>query len=213
MKVLKLRGIQEAGLKPEPPEKAELADVACDTAESALVARCRAGDRLAWKALYGAHFDFVYRSSRRLGAAPAEIEDVCQEVFLVAYRRLPSFKRGRFSSWLFGIAHKVVSGRHRRRRVREGLQRLFGGGNAEPPVTVQTPERALETKRAEEAVRTVLARMAPKKRVVFALYELEGLSGEEIAERLGCKVQTVWTRLYHARRDFRRIADKRGFLS
>jgi RNA polymerase sigma-70 factor (ECF subfamily) len=53
--------------------------------------------------------------------------------------------------------------------------------------------------------------MAPKKREVFALFELEGLTGEEIAERVGCKVDTVWTRLWHARRDFERIARKRGW--
>jgi DNA-directed RNA polymerase specialized sigma24 family protein len=59
-------------------------------------------------------------------------------------------------------------------------------------------------------VREVLARMAAKKREVFVLYELEGLSGEEIAERIGCGTATVWTRLHYARQEFRRIASARG---
>ena len=45
---------------------------------------------------------------------------------------------------------------------------------------------------------------------VFALFELEGLTGEEIAERIGCKVDTVWTRLYYARKEFAKLAERRG---
>jgi RNA polymerase sigma-70 factor (ECF subfamily) len=50
--------------------------------------------------------------------------------------------------------------------------------------------------------------MGRKKREVFALYELEGCSGEEIAERVGCKLETVWTRLHYARKDFARLVKK-----
>ena len=52
----------------------------------------------------------------------------------------------------------------------------------------------------------ILARMAPKKREVLVLFEIEGLSGEAIAERVGCPLDTVWSRLYHARREFARLA-------
>jgi RNA polymerase sigma-70 factor (ECF subfamily) len=58
----------------------------------------------------------------------------------------------------------------------------------------------------------VLERMSPKKREVFALFELEGLSGDEISERIGVPVNTVWTRLHHARKDFLDIAKKLGVL-
>ena len=54
--------------------------------------------------------------------------------------------------------------------------------------------------------------MAPKKREVFAMFELEGLSGEQIAERIGCPVNTVWTRLHHARKDFLKNARRLGCL-
>jgi RNA polymerase sigma-70 factor (ECF subfamily) len=54
--------------------------------------------------------------------------------------------------------------------------------------------------------------MAAKKREVLALYEIDGLSGDEIAERLGCPPATVRTRLYHARREFLRLARRHGAL-
>lgn len=172
-----------------------------------LLASCRAGDAAAWRQIYDAHFEFLERISRRLGTPDAELDDVVQETFVVAFRKLGSFTHGRFSTWLYRIAANVVAGRHRRRRVRTAFQSLFGAGDAG---TAHGPDHLYEAAEAQAAVAGVLDRMAWKKREVFALYELEGLSGDEIAERLGIKVDTVWTRLHYARKDFERIARKRG---
>ena len=182
----------------ETPEDAQLLD------------RCRAGDGAAWRELYDAHVEFVSRTARRLGAPSADLDDVVQETFVVAYRRLSSFGAGRVTTWLYRIVANVVSSRCRRRRVRDALLSLFGLGSADRAAA--SPDRAYEAREAQDQVAEVLARMAPKKREVFALYELEGLSGEEIAERVGCKVDTVWTRLHYARQDFERIARKRGVV-
>ncbi|MBI3183060.1 MAG: RNA polymerase sigma factor [Myxococcales bacterium] len=177
--------------------------------ESELLARCRDGDEVAWRELYRAHFPFVWRVARRLGIPDSERGDVCQEVFLVAFRKLGAFRQGRLSTWLYRIAANVCSDRHRRRRLREALLSLWGERPAEK-VAPRTPLTDYESREAEAAVGEVLSRMAPKKREVFALYELERLSAEEIAERVGCKLKTVWTRLHYARKDFERIARKRG---
>jgi RNA polymerase sigma-70 factor (ECF subfamily) len=171
--------------------------------------RCRARDEAAWKELYDANFDFVYRVARRLGTPAGEAEDVVHDVFMIVYDKLDSFQEGRLTTWLYRIAANVVSDRHRKRRVREAFASLkfWIGATPEPG-----PERIAEQRSASRAVDRVLARMAPKKREVFALFELEGLSGEEIAERLGCKVNTVWTRLHHARKEFVEIARRLGCL-
>ena len=172
-----------------------------------LLARCRAGDSPAWKQLYDANFSFVERICRRLGTPDAELDDVVQETFLVAFKKLGSFVQGRVSTWLYRIAANVVASRHRRRRIRSALLGLFG---KDEPALVPAADQQYDAREAQAAVAAVLERMAPKKREVFALYELDGMSGEEIAERVGCKVETVWTRLHYARADFERIAKKRG---
>lgn len=177
------------------------------TGESALLDRCRAGDVAAWRQLYDAHFDFVYRVARRLGTPMEELEDVCQEAFLVAFRKLGSFREGRFSTWIYRIAANVASDRHRRRRVRRTFAALWGQPR-DPEPSARTPEREYESAEAEALVSRILERMAPKKREVFALFELEGLSGDEVAERVGCKVATVWTRLFHARKEFEALGAK-----
>jgi RNA polymerase sigma-70 factor (ECF subfamily) len=171
------------------------------TGEGELLDRCRAGDVAAWRQLYDAHFQFVYRVARRLGTPAEELEDVCQEAFLVAFRKLGSFREGRFSTWIYRITANVASDRHRRRRVRRTFAALWGGPR-EPEPAARSPEREYESAEAEALVTRILERMAPKKREVFALFELEGLSGDEVAERVGCKVATVWTRLFHARKEF-----------
>jgi RNA polymerase sigma-70 factor (ECF subfamily) len=169
----------------------------------AMVERCRARDESAWKELYDAHFDFVLRVARRLGTPEGEAEDVVHDVFVVVHKKLDQFEGGKLTTWLYRITANVVSDRHRKRRVRRAFESLkvWIGGEA-----LESPERAAERASATRAVERVLERMHPKKREVFALFELEGLSGDEIAERVGCPVNTVWTRLYHARKQFLEVA-------
>jgi RNA polymerase sigma-70 factor (ECF subfamily) len=172
-----------------------------------LIARCRRGEQDALRTLFQAHFDFVHRVARRFGTPDDEIEDACQDAFWVAVRKLDAFTTGRFKTWLYRITANVVSDRHRRRRSRRKLALLFG---QVPRPPVPTPEQGFERGEAERVVGLILERMSPKKREVFVLYELEGLSGREIAERVGCTLDNVWARLHHARKEFFSIARKKG---
>jgi RNA polymerase sigma-70 factor (ECF subfamily) len=170
-----------------------------------LVGRCRAGDAASWRTLYSQHFDFAWRIARRLGTPQAELEDVAQESFEIAFKHLDDFREGRFRTWLYRIVANVVSGRHRTRRVRE----LFFGMWS--PSSIDAGHEArVEARQTLELVQQVLSRMAPKKREVFALHELEGLPHAEIAELVGTSEETVRTRLFHARKDFERACLKRG---
>ncbi len=175
----------------------------------AVVERCRARDETAWKELYDAHFEYVLRVARRLGTPESEAEDVVHDVFVVVHRKLDRFEGGRLTTWLYRITANVVSDRHRKRRVRRAFEPFLSWFGAEPS---ESPEQSAERSSATRAVERVLERMSPKKREVFALFELESLSGEEIAERTGCPINTVWTRLYHARRQFLEIARRLGVL-
>ncbi|MFC1610643.1 RNA polymerase sigma factor [Myxococcota bacterium] len=174
-----------------------------------VLARARAHDPTAWRQLYQAHFDFVCGITRKLGTPPDEVEDVVQEVFLVVFRKLDSFQEGRFTTWLYRICANIVSDRHRRRRRRQLLDTLRGWLGAAPK---PSPEQQVEKAGAQQAVRQVLERMSPKKREVFTLFEIDGLSSEEISRCVGCPRATVRTRLFHARQEFVRIAQRQGVL-
>jgi len=176
------------------------------------IARCREGDEAAFRVLHDAHFAQVHRTARALGTPPSELDDVLQEVFASAFSRLAQFHGGDFGHWLHRICANVVTDRHRRRRVRETFRRLFGASLQEEADPAAAPDRSTEQAEARAQVAAILARLRPRQREVFALYELEGLSGEEIAARVGCPVNTVWTRLHHARRAFLKIGRQRGWI-
>jgi RNA polymerase sigma-70 factor (ECF subfamily) len=186
--------------------------VSADVEESEWVARCRAGDRAAFRALYDAHFKRVHHTARCLGTPPAELDDVTQEVFTTAFAKLDRFVGGNFGHWLHRICANVVTDHHRKRRVRDTFRRVIGGTDELETARAAQPDTLTERAQAERQVGQILSRMRPKQREVFALFELEGLTGEEISQRVGCPVNTVWTRLHHARRDFVRIGRKRGWV-
>jgi RNA polymerase sigma-70 factor (ECF subfamily) len=176
-----------------------------------LFARCRDGDPAAQRAFYDRYARFILRTARRLGIPPEEIEDVTQEVFTIAFRKLDRFQGGHITTWLYRICSHRVQHHHSARRVRQALTRLFGVGAPQSDPAVQ--ERTTERHEAERSVSAILARMSAKKREVLVMFEFEGLPGDVIAERVGCPPETVWTRLYHARREFARLARAQAFVA
>ena len=142
----------------------------------------------------------MHRVARKLGAREDEVDDVVQEVFIIAHRRLATFTHGKLPTWLYKITSNLVFSRNRGRRLRETLFSWFSGGDAQDEVV--GPERLVEAREAERDVAKILSRMSDKKREVFVLFELEGLTGPEIAEHLGLAPGTVASRLRRARADF-----------
>jgi RNA polymerase sigma-70 factor (ECF subfamily) len=154
--------------------------------------------------LYRAHAGFVRRAVVRLAGPRADVDDLVQDVFLIALERRESFEgRSASTTWLYGIAVRIVSTARRRARLRRFL-RLEA---AHEPVDRHTPATLFEHGEASRTVYRALDGLSEKRRTVFILYELEGLSGEEIAAVVGCPLKTVWTRLHHARKDFQRRLD------
>ena len=178
-----------------------------DGRELQLIRAAQDGDTAAFRALYDQYFHFVLRSCSALGLSPADADDALQETFIVAHRKLRQFREGSFAPWLYRIAANIASARHRMARLRQALAAVWLRRDRDAEAS---PDAAVHQSEARRDVARVLARMSPKKREVFALFELEGLSGEQIAERLDISLGTVWTRLFHARRDFEAIARSIG---
>ncbi|MEO8183774.1 MAG: sigma-70 family RNA polymerase sigma factor [Deltaproteobacteria bacterium] len=149
--------------------------------------------------LYAEHFEFIWRSLRRLGVKPEDLDDAVQDVFIVFLRRRSEF-RGQSSqrTWLFGIANNVA---HEYRRKQQRAARA-------EPMTEGHPAHGpspLDQASSTEALRLVdafLASLDDNKRNVFILAELEQMSAPEIATALGVKLNTVYSRLRVAREAF-----------
>jgi RNA polymerase sigma-70 factor (ECF subfamily) len=160
---------------------------------------------LDFESLYRDHFDFVYRSAARIGGPTIDPEDVAQEVFLVVQRRLDSFDRSsQLTTWLYGITLRVA----RTMRIRT-WRRHVRDSQYQPEAPPVEPDRA-EVREAHAIAYEILDAMAAKKRDVFILFEFEELTCDEIAVVVGTKVETVWSRLHYARKEFSERLSRRA---
>jgi RNA polymerase sigma-70 factor (ECF subfamily) len=151
--------------------------------------------------LYEDHFDFVWRSLRRLGVDTPDCDDAVQDVFVVAYRRLADFEgRSSLRTWLFGISARVAKDHRRRQRRKGGLLQL----SSRFPSPASDPHTQSEDAELLEFIERFLASLDETQRAVFILADLEQMSAEEIAEATGAKLNTVYSRLRLARKRFRK---------
>ncbi len=153
---------------------------------------------MVFEAAYRAHFADVWRTLRRLGVAERDALDATQEVFVVAYRRWQEFEgRSTVKTWLLGIAYRVAADRRRSAPVRREVL-------AERAVaaTEVDPEAEVEQRDLAHVLEQILERLPLEQRAVFTMFEMEGLTGEEIATALGVPVGTVRSRLRLARQAF-----------
>lgn len=156
---------------------------------------------------HGARVHRMVASLLGPGASDADIQDLTQEVFFTVHKSLERFRgESKVETWLYGIASNTVLmflrswRRHRR---------LVNAIEAEP-VFSKLPDTEHATLQKDQVLRVwrCLMKVAPEKRIVFVLYEIEGFSGKEIAETLGINEATVRSRLFHARRELIARCDK-----
>lgn len=153
----------------------------------------------AFRSLYDTHVAFVWRNLRRLGVMDRDVEDKCQEVFVVAHRRFEEFAdRGHGPrAWLFQIVLRVASDarRHRRRHPVDP-----DGGIAQDRQSVDAPQAvAVQRKQALDLLDRALASIDMGRRAVLVLHEIEQMTAPEIARTLELPLNTVYSRLRVAR--------------
>jgi RNA polymerase sigma-70 factor (ECF subfamily) len=178
--------------------------------EAELIARCRADER-------AAHDEFYHRFRRQVAGNlyrvlgdRTDLDDLVQEVFVIAFRGLERFRGdARLSTWLYRICVNVALGRIRTRKRRPaaiGLADLDAAAT-DPSLTErpETPAQSLQRRQDQERVYRALEVLAPKKRVVLYLHEIEGLDLKEIAYLVDSNPVTVRTRLFYARKEFYKV--------
>lgn len=178
--------------------------------EAELIERCRADDRTAHEELYHRFRRQVAGNLYRVIGDRTDLDDLVQEVFVIAFRGLEKFRGdARLSTWLYRICVNVALGRIRTRKRRPATFGVADLDAALPDPSLverpETPEKSLERRQDRERVYKALESLAPKKRIVLYLHEIEGLDLKEIAYLVDSNPVTVRTRLFYARRDFYRV--------
>ena len=146
--------------------------------------------------LFREHGPFVWRSLRRFGISESDADDLCQEVFVVVFRRLHEFEhRSSMRTWLYGITVRIALAHRRRASTKRELP------TDSPPelATPDGPHDQLADREARALLDRALDALDDDKRAVFVLYEVEQLPMAEIARALECPLQTAYSRLHAAR--------------
>lgn len=154
-------------------------------------------DRL--RAMFEAHFDFIWRSLRRLGLSDDRADDAAQQVFVIASSKLDAIQPRSERSFLFGTALRVASDIRRSAAFRREVPHADAGEELEGG---PRPDDLVEQLDARAMLDRVLESMELELRTVFVLFEIEELSIAEIAELLQIPTGTVSSRLRRAREDF-----------
>jgi RNA polymerase sigma-70 factor (ECF subfamily) len=159
------------------------------------------------------NLDYVWRVLRCLGVPSADVDDVCQEVFVVVHRRLPEYEaRGTMRAWLYGIARRVWS--DQRRRAWRQHERTVAELPDRPDAPGTGPGDRAEQRQSLDQLAATLAALPEEQRMTFLLYEVEQLTMAEIAAAMECPLQTGYTRLRaaraHVQRAFGNPADEHG---
>lgn len=157
-----------------------------------VVERCLRQDREARRELYEACYPVIYRLMLRM-VGRQDVDDLTQQVFLQAFRRLGQFgQRARFETWLYRLAvnealqHLRRENRHRRQHLVEEPADHRRGGSA--------------TMANRELLERALERLDPELRSVFLLREIDKLGYRDLAQVIGVPEGTIASRLNRARR-------------
>ncbi len=141
------------------------------------------------------HGALVWRLLRRLGVPDADLDDLTQDVFVAVHRGLDSYEeRNQLRAWVYKICVREA-GRHRR----AAPPRTSPLDELDAPSQEASPEAALQASQARADFDRLLNTLDEPRRAVFVLYEIEELPMAEVAEAVGCPLQTAYSRLRSAR--------------
>jgi len=175
--------------------------MAAAEADADLVARCRAGDVNAFETLYRQHAPRLHALATRMAGSPQDGEDLLQEIFLQAYRKLGSFKGdAALGTWLYRLAvnHCLDHVRSRQAKMGRMTGTLDDDPAHEPAAPRDTPVARLDLERA-------IRQLPDGCRAAFVLHDVEGLDHREVANLLGIAEGTSKSQVFKARMKLRAI--------
>ena len=171
-------------------------------ADIELAQRCRDGDSSAFEELYRQHAGRLFNLTSRMMGSPQEAEDLLQEVFLHAYRKLGSFRgESSLGTWLYrlGMNHCLDHLRRRHSRMQQATDSLDEDGGWEPATPAPSTPIAVSRIDLERAI----GKLPEGCRAAFLLHDVEGFEHREVASILGVSEGTSKSQVHKARMKLR----------
>ena len=173
-----------------------------------LIARTAEGDLAAFEELYARYSRRLFGFALRLTRSPDLVEEVVNDTLLALWRSAGRFDgRSKGSTWIFGIAYRKALRALSRRRTGTTLEEAGYDRAVDPG---ERPDAACERREAASTLESALRELPQEQRAVVELTFFQGLSYPEIASIVDCPVNTVKTRMFHARRKLRAALPRLG---
>jgi RNA polymerase sigma-70 factor (ECF subfamily) len=175
--------------------------------ELALVERCRRGDPRAFEEVYRAHAGRLYSVACRMVGNPADAEDLLQDIFLAAHRKLDSFRGdSALGTWLYRLATNLCLDHLRSRAAR--TSQMTDALDDEPSLADRSSRGLADRALARVDLERALAQLPEGCRAAFVLHDVEGLEHREVAEVLGVAEGTSKSQVHKARLRLRTLLGK-----
>ena len=176
--------------------------------ELALVERCRQGDLAAFETIYRMHSGRLYSVACRMLGNPADAEDMLQEIFLAAHRKLDSFRgESALGTWLYRLATNQCLDYLRSRAAKSG--QLTDALDDEPGLADAGSRRLADQTVTKMDLERALAQLPEGCRSAFVLHDVEGLEHKEVADMLGIAEGTSKSQVHKARLRLRSMLGRR----
>lgn len=180
---------------------------AVPAADSELLRRIAAGDTAAFEDLYAGYASRLLAFALRVTRTPELVDEVVNDTLLAIWRSASRFEhRSSASTWIFGIAYrKALHALAARRRHPTGGEAPDASADTRPPA-----DERLERRESLATLGRALSDLSAEQRAVVELTFVQGLTYAEVAAAIDCPVNTVKTRMFHARRKLRAALDRAG---
>ena len=176
--------------------------------DQALIEGLQAGEPWAFDQFYRRYADQVLGWAIRMGGPNLDAEDIAQDVFTVALRKIGGFRfESALSTWLYAITRNLISNARRKAKIRRwvGLDSV-----PELPDFSDAPDEIVQQARRRRIVQDALETLADSPREVLVLMDLEGRSAPEVSDMLGVPAGTIYSRLHYARKKFAKALERQG---
>jgi RNA polymerase sigma-70 factor, ECF subfamily len=166
-----------------------------------LIEQCLAGDQAAWEAIVRQNWRKVFNVAYKFVGKHEEAEDLTQDIFLKIFKALATFdRRANFQTWIVSISRNLCIDHYRSvRKERQTIAREVDTGDLQPASSDKTPHAAAEHQDLRATLREALQTLPPTLRTAVVLRDLQELSYQEIADRLGLPEGTVKSRINRGR--------------
>lgn len=175
--------------------------------ERQLMEQVARGDNIAFRQLYDLSYGKVFRYVQKMVREESLVDDILTQTYMIAWQKSDTFQgNGRITTWLIGIARNIMLREYKKKKNHLPFEEEYSGADTQSQFEV-------EVKSTNTALKAALQTLKRKHREILELVFYQEFSYGEVAELIGIPVNTVKTRVFHAKKALKDVLQERNITS